>query len=274
MDAESVFVVALKNAALVTLIGILGCGSRSRVRAEFVDDPLWSEEHLAQAASRQFRRDLDRPIWSVGGDSATRSAEALIYPYLLVAAENQVFVVEADQVVVAFDLHGREKWRFGRKGGGPGEFQRIRDIRVWPGHGVLVTDGVLRRLTLLGQDGKLIWELPLRGMGTPESAVPAGDSTIMLLTAGPGYDTIRVLDPAGNRVGAITHPWPGLSGVPYLSAQYSIAGPNRNGVWAQMFVFGDGWFPFQGNHSTGLLGGYVEHTEFPAVAVQGDSRLT
>lgn len=257
----------------MTVLSVSGCGSETRMRAQFVDAPLWTADRLAQPSGRSFRTPLGQVAWKVTSDpTASRTEAGLVYPYLVAADERQVYVVEADQVIVAFNQDGHEVWRYGRKGGGPGEFQRIRDIRVWPHHGILVTDGALRRLSLVDTGGKLVWEAPLRGMGTPEAAVPASDSSIVLLTAGPGFDTMRILGRDAERIGSIHHPWPGMSRVAYLAAQYTIAGPNQDGQWVQLFVFGDGWFPFVGDHSTGTLGGYVEHTEFPAVTVSGDKR--
>ena len=57
--------------------------------------------------------------------------------------------------VWALDLHGRVKWRAGRKGSGPGEFERPYSISPLPADSIAVYDQALARVSIIDRNGKV-----------------------------------------------------------------------------------------------------------------------
>ena len=60
-----------------------------------------------------------------------------------------------------YDAKGKKLRSFGRKGGGPGEFQRIQFLGVMAGDTIVAFDAGTRRLTVVSPGGGLVRTLPL-----------------------------------------------------------------------------------------------------------------
>lgn len=63
---------------------------------------------------------------------------------------------QADHEIIFLDSVVQERWRFGRKGRGPGEFRTISSIAVDSLGRTHLFDGLLKKLVLLSSDGKLV----------------------------------------------------------------------------------------------------------------------
>lgn len=114
------------------------------------------------------------------------------------ASGTSIVGFSADGTVLALDPRGTVKWRFGRRGEGPGEFGSIGSISV-VGDTVFVADPAQQRMVKLSQDGELLGttRLQLPGFGIPYrlaggdfafSAYPAAAAIV------PGYEllTLRI----------------------------------------------------------------------------------
>lgn len=81
-----------------------------------------------------------------------------------------------------FDASGAHLMNFGRRGGGPGEFQSLSFMRRLHGDSLLVFDTRLRRVSVISPDGVLAREVPLtvEGRGSLMVAAATLDGTLLL----------------------------------------------------------------------------------------------
>lgn len=77
---------------------------------------------------------------------------------------NAIVAYSADGVVLSLDPSGEEAWRYGRTGGGPGEFTSIGSISV-AGDTLFLADYTQQRMTRLSRRGELIGTGPARVPG-------------------------------------------------------------------------------------------------------------
>jgi hypothetical protein len=121
-------------------------------------------EIIDNSASPPGAREVMRPesTWALGGESESddeffgvvRRAATTVdgTTYLLDEQLNEVRAVDARGVVVT---------RFGREGGGPGEFTRPRDLFVLPDGRIGVVHGFPARISTFGPDGSIAEDLPI-----------------------------------------------------------------------------------------------------------------
>lgn len=81
----------------------------------------------------------------------------------------------------AFATDGRQLWRTGRKGSGPGEFRNAMDLKVLPNGELQVLDMGSRRVTTVSSTGKLVRTIPVRFSSS--RFIPLADTTLVGLTA-------------------------------------------------------------------------------------------
>jgi hypothetical protein len=92
-------------------------------------------------------------VFSIGGDAAAANAAFADIAGLAVSRQGHVYVLDAqDRSVRVFDATGRFVRRFGRQGGGPGEFQV--PVAIWADSVVAVSDGAQRRTSWFSLDGR------------------------------------------------------------------------------------------------------------------------
>ena len=110
----------------------------------------------AQAGTAEFR--LQR-VLSIGGDMAPEEAAFMIIGGLAVAASGHIYVLDdGDRSVRVFDPAGRFVRRFGRQGGGPGEFQS--PVGIWVDSVVGVSDITQHRMSFFSLDGRHLRTVP------------------------------------------------------------------------------------------------------------------
>ncbi len=126
--------------------------------------------------------------WSADGPTFTwvQSGRILADGGALVGefAEGRIYRIGADGEV-------RATW--GRKGEGPGEYQAV-DAILLRGDSVLVSDGRLRRLTLLSLDGEVRTTRPLPGAFLHQVSSTLTDGRL-LLVPGEGYSGVAETRP-------------------------------------------------------------------------------
>ena len=119
---------------------------------------------------------LVRTITGPGGDE-------FLMPSSLVATANgglALFDFGAMELR-AFSVDGRQLWRTGRKGSGPGEFRNAMDVKVLPNGDITVLDMGNRRITAVSRTGRLIRTVPLRFSSS--RFIPLADTTRFGLTS-------------------------------------------------------------------------------------------
>ncbi|NIR45954.1 MAG: hypothetical protein GWN99_16065 [Gemmatimonadetes bacterium] len=196
-------------------------------------------------------------VFAVGGaaDDST-----LLLPRLIAAGKGAVYAYDyGDNSVKAFDDGGRLRWRFGRRGEGPGEFMNPFDIDVGPDGTIWVLDVDAGRITHLSSEGSLL------GLFRPEvtvfeSLVPGNERvTIMSVSLDPFWMTV---DLEGKTLAQGSAPIRKLSEIPPHLRQSLASGAASGSVWAIAFVFGDPILVYDGAEVR-CRGWLVEGADFP-----------
>lgn len=183
-------------------------------------------------------------------------------PVTLAATDDGVYVLDpGGPRVLAFDLESKLRWTYGRKGGGPDEFNFPIDLKTLGGE-VYVLDPGNARVTVLDRDGKVVRRTPIREESRVDRIVPLDGGRLVLVTSD-AERPIVVVDPDGNPLSRSAMPWEGFASLHDIVRQGRVA--NDGGAWAFAFSSGDGWVAFSGTEPTGVTGRFVGHVEFPEV---------
>jgi hypothetical protein len=217
-------------------------------------------------ASRSFISVGWDTIWSYGGVDDT----VLQHPAEPRVLNDTLYVIDrVAQRVVAVDGNGRLAMVVGGVGRGPGEFRNVRDLQLSPDGRVYLNDPDNGRIAVLSTNGTVIQHIPTGAVPHAESMALLSNGHIALITVADSLP-IRVVDHAGNVVGAFDMPWPPFATLSIISKQGRTAVSGDR--WAYLFSQGNGWFAFADTTSVVSAGRYVEHADFPKVVVTGTSR--
>jgi len=119
---------------------------------------------------------------------------------ITIAGDNLVVADSQLHSVFVFDLQGRLRSRFGRRGTGDGEFNYPTHVST-DGHGRLfVTDSLNCRVQIFGVDGKFISSIGSGGDTSGHFARPKGvasDSFGHIYVADAVFDNIQIFDQSG-----------------------------------------------------------------------------
>ncbi|MBC8088341.1 MAG: thioredoxin domain-containing protein [Phycisphaerae bacterium] len=106
--------------------------------------------------------------------------ELLMPSSLAVAGDSLlVFFDFGNMEVRAFNLHGSQVWRVGRKGRGPSEFQNAMDVKKLGNGNIAVLDMSNRRITTLTASGRVLRSIPVNL--SSHRFVPFADTTVFAL---------------------------------------------------------------------------------------------
>lgn len=224
-------------------------------------------------SQRTYRRHVSQRDWTPLFTYGTEDGRdtLLVAPYLLGTAGPLILVVEGEQRITAFDETGQLRWRAGRTGGGPREFQSIRDFEYDGGGRILVHDPDVRRLTALDTLGNFERLWTLARLPHSDQLIRVGP-TYYALFGDNGQSDLFIFDTAGSVVREDTLAWSGYRDlnrlVRQLSAVRDVKGSPR---WVATLKFGNAWLAFDGAKPHSGRRYYVEATPFPAV-VESRSR--
>lgn len=124
------------------------------------------------------------PVLQLGGANADPDEAFTEVAGAMATAAGGVLVVDritADLRI--FDATGSLVARAGRRGEGPGEFQQPTLLNAAPGDSVVVYDGMLRRMTIVAQDGSGFRSVSAQAAG-PGRALAALDAHVLMMTPG------------------------------------------------------------------------------------------
>jgi hypothetical protein len=255
---------------LLTLAATSGCASDRHGEVVFPPGGLGLDSTGRQ--ERSLVPDTLLLVRAVGGNSDRDTT--LINPYIMAGDADQIYFVETDDRILAFDTLGQLRWIRGRQGGGPGEFRNPRDLKVGQDGRLWVVDPSSGRITILARaDGKVLTMLPMKVAYSP--AITPLPSGFALYPTDMGSD-IFYFDSMGEPGGNDSIPWPGFRQLEYLSRQYRTAVDRSSGRWVMAFIYGNGWFAFDSTRPVGGRRYYVEPTPFPPVVKErrGDKEIT
>jgi len=200
----------------------------------------------------------------VVGSSAADSS--LLMPIRPTAGRDGVFLADFyGNRIVHYDQHGKRLWTFGKKGAGPDEFQRIRDVKVDNAGRVWVLDQGNLRLTIVSASGQPEKRISLAQLGQmPQGVIPLASGNAVVLT----YDAntpLAQVDREGRLVGRTAFPWAGFRTLNPMVTQFATAFEPATGRWIAAFQMGNGFYTFHDTASLGYAGRYIESVPFPEV---------
>jgi protein-disulfide isomerase len=162
------------------------------VETSFASPPL---QHINAGRKREW---LEAPLL-LRRITGTPNDELLMPGSLTTSASGDIVVFDFGAMELrAFRPDGRQLWRSGRKGGGPGEFRNAMDLKRTHDGNLAVLDMGNRRITVLSAAGKLRRMIPVKMSSS--RFIPIGDSTVFGLTSTDSGSLWASVDATGNRV--------------------------------------------------------------------------
>jgi hypothetical protein len=254
--------VPLRRLAVAAVAGLALAACRRGEVSRLILPPGGLAVDSTGAVPRRFV-DSTLVLESSFGDTTGRDT-LLLQPYQLAARDDRIFLFEADQHVVAYDLSGRRLWTQGRPGGGPGEYRNVRDMRLGPDGNLRVLDPASARVTVVDPDGRVRQMVSLQGVGHSEVVVPVTDG-VALVPAHADQDIVYV-STQGTPMGSDSLPWADYRALEYVAKAHCAAVDPATGHWVLGFSYGNGWFAFGATPATASERRfYIEPTRFPAV---------
>lgn len=153
---------SLRPAVVGALVFGLACGGvlEAALAAEVIDNP----------AEPAQGRDVIHPVqnWALGGTNEREEEFFGVVRRAAVGADGTTYLLDEQlHEVRAFDASGALVAVFGREGGGPGEFNRPRDIFVLPDGRVGVVHGFPARISTFLPDGSIAADLSIGASDEP-----------------------------------------------------------------------------------------------------------
>lgn len=138
--------------------------------------------------------------------------------------------------IFVFDGIGRQIDAFGRRGGGPGEYYVVNEIRARPGDSLVLYDNVNRRETVLSPDFEVVRSRRIQAVirGNELTVLPEG----MLAFAGPVSTPERVALPLHviGPQGAVVRSFGASDTVAYVASPYAmnraLSPAGEKGFWS------------------------------------------
>ncbi|MGI8843977.1 MAG: hypothetical protein ACR2HZ_09780 [Gemmatimonadaceae bacterium] len=180
-------------------------------------------------------------LYLIGGSAQDT---LLLLPRLLASHARLLYVYDySDAQVKAFDESGHLRWRFGRKGAGPGEFRNAWDLVVGPSGDVWVLDASLQRLTVVSPRGQLVQLISLKA-GRVKDVISTSRETLGVVIAPDEFlvtiDSTGAIAPVGGL------PMAALRDVQPTIRQTISSGAPDGLTWASTFLWGRHILVFRG----------------------------
>lgn len=188
-------------AAIACAAGAFGCSTRE-------------ERNMPSIRETVIASEISCPSCSVVVDTVVtlENVELSPRPGAIAWDPAGVFYVvdRSDGLLKAFGADGRFVRQIGRQGGGPGEYEMIRNVMVGPDGSIHVLDGVLGRHTVFSREGNVVktTRVPM----TPAIAMSAAlwpDGHLAVNTTGSpvratgAVPTVHLIDTDGNVVRSV-----------------------------------------------------------------------
>jgi hypothetical protein len=127
---------------------------------------------------------------------------------VMVDVDEDIIVIDEKEVVIkVYDKHGKHLRTFGKRGGGPGEFNTARRIVLKGGKDIVVMDNGNNRLSYYSKEGQCLQEISLGKYSSITRAKPDSQGYIYADTMTVDEDTgiyeIVKLDPELNMVATL-----------------------------------------------------------------------
>lgn len=197
---------------------------------------------------------------------STAEDSTLLLPFRPAAGGAGVFLPDFyGNRVLRYDSLGHLAWSFGKKGSGPGEFRRIRDVKVDAAGRAWILDQRNLRLTVVDASGHAGLMIPLAELpANPQGVVPLGEDGAIMVLNDTGSLLVRIT-PEGHVATTLRFPWAGIRALHPMAAQLATATEPGTGRWVAAFQNGNGFFRFRDSAALGGRDLFVEDVPFPEI---------
>ena len=174
-------------------------------------------------------------MWEVGGTANDTTLYAIV---ALITTQKHVVIADAGRRrVVGLDpATGRERWRTGRPGRGPGEIGTVDQMSPVRTGGFVMVDGGNRRIRRYTESGELTREVAFP-LGSSPLGVCARDTSVLISSLSSGRELVEV-DWTGRVVRSWTLPWEGTARIPLLLRQTMLFQNGTSETCLQSMSFG------------------------------------
>lgn len=188
------------------------------------------------AKAQEQPREIRELAWHIATAIPGHMDSPLLRPGLMVASVDTAYLFDyGDGALKAFDLEtGALLWRFGRHGGGPGEFNNPTDLRMADDGTLWLLDPANLRISFVAPSGESLGSV--RVQERLFRLGPITDGRALAIRSEPSEGLVVVLDTAGGRVSEIRSPeW--TSDVPSMAAGVWVADDPKDGNVAVVFPY-------------------------------------
>lgn len=134
-------------------------------------------------------------------------------------------------------------------------------------NGPVVVDSGNRRIVWLSSDGALVRQRPFTGdvLSTEDMVALSDGGGYVASTIGMSGMSLLHISPDGESHTSVTPEWSGFRNMEFIQLEVTLFA-GRGTLWGLGFLTGNGFFVVNGDSTKSHP--YVEHTDFPEVAVQ------
>lgn len=260
----------------VVLVATFGCAEERGTPEMLAGDDSMDDVRIA---GREFVDLTWDTVWTVGG---SEEDDRVLYPNGAMAVDsNHLYLLDpGDYRVTALGLaDGNVAWTRGRRGRGPGEFRSLRGLSLLGEDEIVVLDGEVGRLVILGRDGRYRDNIiSNEETGQFDSVCGFRDGTLLALSARPERPLV-LLGRDGRVLQDFAYPWPDLADASSLVRFLTLI-PSADGrACLAALTGGRGFVWYDAETRTfGSPAGYVEWFDVSGTSVErrtvGDTRIT
>lgn len=223
------------------------------------------DSRTSSASGDRILAQVGEIVWSAGGAA---DDTLLLRPRSLVFLGQDLAVWDAARsAVITFSPDGRPKWRYGRKGGGPHEFEGVTQIGADDLNRLWVLDPDNARISILNGAGELVRAFPVPlSVGHVDRLTPVGQHQALLMGLAP---VVHLIDDRGQLVRSAPHPYQSYASLHPISA-YNRALYDRHSDSIGFFFHYGGGIARTNRElmQVSSLTTYVEPIAFPEVRTQ------
>jgi hypothetical protein len=164
-------------------------------------------------------KDRMRKVFTIGAPEEGSVDESRFYDLrgMTISPDDRLYLLDSQNgsIIVLSAETGDELFRFGRLGGGPGEFSKLTTcIRYVENRGIIVIDNQLRRATLFDKNGTVLETYPLRWLTDDLAFLSDEDLIVSRFLLKPDIQPLHIISAKtgkiNRRFGSILEPLDGI----------------------------------------------------------------
>lgn len=241
------------------------------ISAVLVGTPLHAQQGKPQ--KRHFRTVVWDTVMLVGG---TVDDTVIQDPIRIAASHNALFVFDHGRsALTKIDLRGKVEWIRGRRGAGPAEYRKVRDIAIGSSC-VFVMDAENARIAKVDiRTGVTLGYIQIQKLGFGEWVREIDKNTILVITAGQGA-AANLIDTLGVVTQKFPLALPNYSNLDGIASQVVVSVTQRpSPKWIAGYLMSDWWASYN-NSAAAYTSKFVD--DIPEAVVkhysQGAKQIT